>query len=380
MSFDLRTTPRLITATRRRSTRRRVSRSSARTCGSSTHGPGRGLCRADAASRGVLEPHWAREDPPTAPRLHSGAVALAGEGHDARLPGRLRRSAAAQSPGDSPPGRAPPKPADVSSRAGQVLEDLAIATGATLVAAELGSNLDSLRPSMLGLVRAFASRKGARFLSSPPAIVRRSTSADGIHRCRPQPNCPRCRRPRVHALAVISEIARPSLRFGADRLRRRSSIAARSPAGLTKSARPCAKRRRLARPSIDGRRLSRFEPSSAATSVAPVAMARSSSTWPAREDTSAGFRATTWRPISRRLRRGARRSRPGNRASCPSPARATRPLEAGTVAQVLARPMQLHPLAMPRQPDIGRVPVHVADASTCARSTVTPCALWIVAA
>ena len=45
------------------------------------------------------------------------------------------------------------KPTDVSSRAGQVLEDLAIATGATLVATELGSNLDSLRPSMLGRAR-----------------------------------------------------------------------------------------------------------------------------------------------------------------------------------------------------------------------------------
>ena len=59
------------------------------------------------------------------------------------------------------------KPTDVSSRAGQVLEDLAIATGATLVATELGSNLDSLRPSMLGRARRLRFAKGRALFVEP---------------------------------------------------------------------------------------------------------------------------------------------------------------------------------------------------------------------
>jgi len=59
------------------------------------------------------------------------------------------------------------KPADVSARAGQVLEDLAIATAATLVAAELGTSLDSIRPSMLGRARRFRFAKGRGLFVEP---------------------------------------------------------------------------------------------------------------------------------------------------------------------------------------------------------------------
>src|SRR3546814_9611260 len=54
--------------------------------------------------------------------------------------------------------------------------------------------------------------------------------------------------------------------------------------------------------------------------------------------------------------------------------------ELALVGEVVATVMELHPVAMPRQRHIGRMAVHAGVARTCARSTVTPCALWMVGA
>jgi chaperonin GroEL (HSP60 family) len=71
------------------------------------------------------------------------------------------------------------KPSDVSTRAGEVLEDLAIATGATLVAAEVGLSLDRLRPAMLGMAKRLRFARGRALFVEPAgggiAIDRRRT-------------------------------------------------------------------------------------------------------------------------------------------------------------------------------------------------------------
>jgi chaperonin GroEL len=59
------------------------------------------------------------------------------------------------------------KPTDVSTRAGRVLEDLAIATAATLISVELGTTLDSARPSMLGRARRMRFGKGRALFAAP---------------------------------------------------------------------------------------------------------------------------------------------------------------------------------------------------------------------
>jgi chaperonin GroEL (HSP60 family) len=59
------------------------------------------------------------------------------------------------------------KPLDVSSGASEVLEDLAIATGATLVDANLGRALDGMRPSMLGRTKRLSFAKGRALFADP---------------------------------------------------------------------------------------------------------------------------------------------------------------------------------------------------------------------
>jgi hypothetical protein len=54
--------------------------------------------------------------------------------------------------------------------------------------------------------------------------------------------------------------------------------------------------------------------------------------------------------------------------------------ELALIGEVVAAVMELHAVAMPRQADIGAVAVHAGVARTWVRSTVTPCALWNVAA
>jgi len=63
------------------------------------------------------------------------------------------------------------KPADLGPRAAHVIEDLAIATGATLVGAEVGVGLDRLRPAMLGrAARLQIARDRALFVSPAGGI------------------------------------------------------------------------------------------------------------------------------------------------------------------------------------------------------------------
>jgi hypothetical protein len=50
------------------------------------------------------------------------------------------------------------------------------------------------------------------------------------------------------------------------------------------------------------------------------------------------------------------------------------------IGEVVAAIMQVHAVAVARQGDIGPWLSMPGVASTCARSTVMPCALWIVAA
>jgi chaperonin GroEL (HSP60 family) len=81
------------------------------------------------------------------------------------------------------------KPTDVAARAGLVIEDLAIATGATLIAAELGRNLDSLRPGMLGKAKRLRFSRGRALFIDPAgdetAIAeRRATIAAEAERAR----------------------------------------------------------------------------------------------------------------------------------------------------------------------------------------------------
>ena len=59
------------------------------------------------------------------------------------------------------------KPTDVSARAGQVLQDLAIATGATLISTELGRTLENAKPSMLGRARRLRFAKGRALFADP---------------------------------------------------------------------------------------------------------------------------------------------------------------------------------------------------------------------
>jgi chaperonin GroEL len=59
------------------------------------------------------------------------------------------------------------KPDDVSSRAALVIEDLAIATGATMIGAEVGLSLDSMRPTMLGSARRLSIERGRALFVSP---------------------------------------------------------------------------------------------------------------------------------------------------------------------------------------------------------------------
>ena len=59
------------------------------------------------------------------------------------------------------------KPTDVSTRAGAVLEDLTIATGATMVGAELGRSLHQLKPTMLGRAKRMRFHKGRALFIDP---------------------------------------------------------------------------------------------------------------------------------------------------------------------------------------------------------------------
>lgn len=59
------------------------------------------------------------------------------------------------------------KPAAVSQQAADALEDLAIATGATLVADRFGTSLKALRPSMLGRAARFSFSQGRMLLEAP---------------------------------------------------------------------------------------------------------------------------------------------------------------------------------------------------------------------
>jgi hypothetical protein len=54
--------------------------------------------------------------------------------------------------------------------------------------------------------------------------------------------------------------------------------------------------------------------------------------------------------------------------------------ELALIGEVVAAVVELHPVAVPRHAHIGAVPVHAGVARTWARSTVTPCDLWKVAA
>lgn len=66
------------------------------------------------------------------------------------------------------------RPAAVSQHAADILEDLAIATGATLVADRFGSSLTALRPTMLGRCGLFSFSRGRAVLQTPagdPAAV-----------------------------------------------------------------------------------------------------------------------------------------------------------------------------------------------------------------
>jgi chaperonin GroEL (HSP60 family) len=68
------------------------------------------------------------------------------------------------------------KPTDVGTRAGEVIADLAAATGATLIGAELGVSLDAMRPTMLGRARRMRFAMG-RALFAEPAGDRAAVAA-----------------------------------------------------------------------------------------------------------------------------------------------------------------------------------------------------------
>lgn len=81
------------------------------------------------------------------------------------------------------------RPRDAGQRAADVLEDLAIATGATLVSDRQGTKLGSLRPAMLGSAAGFSATKARALFTSPAgdaALIaqRRSTLAAEIARNR----------------------------------------------------------------------------------------------------------------------------------------------------------------------------------------------------
>lgn len=81
------------------------------------------------------------------------------------------------------------RPRDAGQRAADVLEDLAIATGATLVSDRQGTQISSLRPAMLGHATGFSATKARALFTSPngdAALIaqRRSTLASEIARNR----------------------------------------------------------------------------------------------------------------------------------------------------------------------------------------------------
>ena len=59
------------------------------------------------------------------------------------------------------------RPTDVSARAGEVLEDLAFATAASLIGAEVGRDLGSARPAMLGRARRLRFARGRALFIDP---------------------------------------------------------------------------------------------------------------------------------------------------------------------------------------------------------------------
>ena len=59
------------------------------------------------------------------------------------------------------------QPSDAGQRAADVLEDLAVATGATLVADRFGTKVDSLRPAMLGQCGTFRFERGRAIFIDP---------------------------------------------------------------------------------------------------------------------------------------------------------------------------------------------------------------------
>ena len=59
------------------------------------------------------------------------------------------------------------KPKDVATRAGQVLEDLAVATGATLISIDVGLTLNNTKPSMLGRAKRVRFEGGRAVFSEP---------------------------------------------------------------------------------------------------------------------------------------------------------------------------------------------------------------------